>query len=155
LNLDLEHRRELLREAEPDIRQRAGRFMGDEEYSNRKEIVEQWLARLPETGDPAKVRVLFERICAQSHHASGLGYRVGPDLSSVSHRSVEDLLSNVLDPNMAMEPLYVAYSADLVDGEEETGLLVAETATSVTLLQAFERRAEIPRSRIRVLRANG
>src|SRR5690606_10405153 len=98
---------------------------------------------------------LFERICAQCHHASGLGYRVGPDLSSVSHRSVEDLLSNVLDPNMAMEPLYVAYSADLVDGEEETGLLVAETATSVTLLQAFERRAEIPRSRIRVLRANG
>jgi putative membrane-bound dehydrogenase-like protein len=155
LNLDLEHRRQLLREAERDIRQRAARFMGDEEYSNRKEIVEQWLARLPNTGDPARGRALFERICAQCHYANGLGHRVGPDLSSVSHRSVEDLLSNVLDPNMAMEPSYVAYTADLTDGEEETGLLVGETGTSVTLLQALERRAEIPRSRIRALRANG
>src|SRR5690606_11945688 len=104
LNLDLEHRRQLLRHAAPDIRARAAKFVSDEEYSNRKAIVDEWLARLPENGDPARGRPLFERICAQCHRAGDLGHAVGPDLTGVAHRSVEDLLSNILDPNMAMNP---------------------------------------------------
>src|SRR5690606_33976130 len=91
LNLDLEHRRQLLRHAAPDIRPRAAKFVSDEECSNRKAIVDEWLARLPDNGDPARGRPLFERICAQCHRAGDLGHAVGPDLTGVAHRSVEDL----------------------------------------------------------------
>jgi putative heme-binding domain-containing protein len=66
-----------------------------------------------------------ERTCAPGHAAAGPG-----------HRSVEDLLANILDPNMAMNPAYVTYAATLADGEEEAGVLAAETPQSVTLLQA-------------------
>ena len=51
LNLDLEQRRILLRESSPDIQSRAAKFIGDEEYSNRKTVLDEWLAKLPASGD--------------------------------------------------------------------------------------------------------
>lgn len=155
LNLDLEHRRELLRKAKLEIRERAAKHMSDEEYSNRSAVVDQWLAKLPATGEAAPGRPIFERLCAPCHRVQDLGHHVGPELTGMSHRSVEDLLSNILDPNMAMNPAFVAYTAELTDGEQETGLLRSENAESVTLLQAQDRVVEIPRRRIQQLRANG
>lgn len=155
LNLDLEHRRQLLRQASPGIRTRAAQFMTDDEYSNRKSAVDAWLAKLPPTGDAARGRPHFERVCAQCHRVGTLGFQVGPDLTGVGHRSVEDLLSNILDPNMAMNPAYVAFTADLDDGESETGILLAETSDAITLVQAGERRVPIPRTRLKRLRSEG
>jgi putative membrane-bound dehydrogenase-like protein len=155
LNLDLEHRRQLLRKASPDIRARAARFTSDEEYANRNAVVDRWLAELPAEGDALRGRAVFERLCAQCHRSGRLGFDVGPDLGGLSHRSVEDLLSNILDPNMAMNPAYVAYTAELTDGEQESGILAGETAGSVTLLQAQGRKVEIPRRDLRQFRSNG
>ena len=155
LTLDLEHRRQLLRKSAPDIRERAAKFMTDDEYSNRKAAVDELLAKLPAAGVAAQGRPIFERVCAQCHRVGTLGFQVGPDLTGVSHRSVEDLLSNILDPNMAINPSYVAWSAELQDGESETGILVAENAEAITLIQAGERRVSIPRSRLARLKSEG
>jgi putative membrane-bound dehydrogenase-like protein len=155
LNLDLEHRRELLRKAAPSIRERASRFVSDEEYSNRKAVVDDWLNRLPLSGDRGRGREIFQRLCMPCHRSGDLGQDVGPNLTRMSHRSVEDLLSNILDPNMAMNPAYVAFTAELAGDEEETGILSAESATMVTLLQAQGRKIEIPRARIKRLRSGG
>lgn len=155
LNLDLEHRRELLRKAAPAIRERAARFMSDEEYSNRKAVVDQWLETLPPTGDRGRGQEIFVRLCSPCHRSGDLGYEVGPNLTRMAHRSVEDLLSNILDPNMALNPTFTAYTAELADDEEETGILASETVDAVTLLQAQGRRIELPRSRIRRLRSGG
>jgi len=155
LNLDLEHRRMLLRRAAPDIRARSAKFTSDEEYSNRKSTVDDWLARLPATGDPSRGRPHFERVCAQCHRVSEIGFRVGPDLTGMHHRSVEDLLSNILDPNMAMNPAYVAFTAELDDGESETGIPIAESTEAVTLIQAGERRVTLPRNRLKRFQSDG
>lgn len=155
LNLDLEHRRELLWKAAPEIRTRAARHVSDGEYSNRGALVDQWLAKLPAGGEAARGRPVFERLCSPCHRVQSVGLRVGPELTGMSHRSVEDLLSNILDPNMAMNPAFVAYTAELTDGEQEIGLLAAETADAVTLLQAQEHAVVIPRARIKSLRASG
>ena len=79
----------------------------------------------------------------------------GPRSGGAAHRSVEDLLSNILDPNMAMNPAFVAYQAETVDDETVTGLLEAQRADSVILRQADERQVVLPRSRIRSLRSTG
>ncbi|MFN0069696.1 MAG: c-type cytochrome, partial [Limisphaerales bacterium] len=155
LNLDLEQRRALLRGATPEIRARAEKFVSDEEYANRSALVEEWLAKLPKDGDAVRGRPVFERACAQCHVAGGLGFHVGPDLSGLGHRSVEDLLSNILDPNMAMNPAFVTYAATLADGDEESGILASETPQGITLLQAGERRVEIPRAKLKALRSSG
>ena len=155
LNLDLEQRRTLLRQSTPEIKARAAKMMSDEEYSNRKETMDEWLNKLPAHGTPAEGGVVFEKLCANCHIAGGTGKRVGPDLNSVSHRSVEDLLYNILDPNMAINPAYVTYRADLLSGDSELGLLQQQSSTSVTLLQALEIPVTVPRSQINRLQSTG
>ena len=62
LNLDLEQRRRLLRRSSPAVMARAAKLIGDEEYSNRKKLVEEWLPRLPAAGDAGRGRAVFERV---------------------------------------------------------------------------------------------
>ncbi|MBL9175687.1 MAG: c-type cytochrome [Verrucomicrobiales bacterium] len=147
LNLDLEQRRRLLR-GSSGIRDRASRFFGDEEYSNRKSVVSEWLSRLPASGDATRGKTLFLETCARCHVAGSVGTRVGPDLSGVAHRSSEDLLSNILDPNMAINPGFVACTIETREGEVQTGLLASETRESLTLLQAGGERIVIPRNQL-------
>ena len=67
-------------------------------------MVEEWLGRLPAEGSSERGRAIFERLCAQCHLAAGAGHAVGPDLGSLAHRGVEDLVSNILDPDHAIHP---------------------------------------------------
>ena len=114
-----------------------------------------WLSRLPRDGDAARGRAPFEKICAQCHFLDGLGYPVGPDLTALAHRSVEDLLSNILDPNMAIHPNYVSYTAETVGGDIETGILQSESAETVVLVQAQGRKVTLARSQIKRLESSG
>ena len=155
LNLDLEQRRRLLWFSSPEIKIRAAKLIGDGEYSNRKSIVGEWLAKLPTKGDPAAGKSVFEQRCAQCHLVGNTGHRVGPELTGMSHRSVEDLLSNILDPNMAINPAYITYNCETTSGELETGLLQAESAEAVILLQAAEKKIVIPRSSVKHLQSSG
>lgn len=155
LNLDLEQRRRLMRESSPDIMARAAKLIGDEEYSNRKTVVEEWLRKLPPTGDAARGRAVFEKTCAQCHALAGVGQQVGPDLGALAHRSVEDLLSNILDPNMAINPAYVSFTAETVSGEIETGIMESESADTVVLRQALGKKVVLPRRQIKRLQSSG
>ncbi len=155
LNLDLEQRRRLLRGGTADIQQRAAKFIGDEEYSSRKTLVTEWLAKLPAAGDAGRGRKFFNEACSRCHALGTVGKRVGPDLNGAAHRSVEDLLSNILDPNMAINPGFIAYTAETADGEAQTGLLQSESTDTVTLVMADEFRVSLPRRSIRKLESSG
>ena len=155
LNLDLEQRRQLLESSSAEIKTRAARFWGDEEYSNRKSIVTEWLAKLPATGDAPRGREVFAKTCTFCHRLDGVGNAVGPDLSDAAHRSVEDLLSNILDPNMAINPAYVSYTAEWLPDEVATGILQSETPAAITLLQAQGIRTVIPRAKLQRLQSTG
>lgn len=148
LNLDLEQRRRLLRWSSPEIGRRAAALFGDQEYSNRKAIVADWLAQLPPDGDPTVGQQVFVKHCATCHIAHGLGHRVGPDLQALSHRSVEDLLTHILDPNMAINPNYVSCVVETADGRLISGLLRDESGESVTIVQADDKRTTIKRDDI-------
>lgn len=152
LNLDLEQRRTLLRWSSDDIGRRAAKLFGDEEYSNRKAIVDEWLAKLPEAGDSNHGRQVYDRKCSICHVSDGRGSRVGPDMQALSHRSVEDLLTHILDPNMSINPHYVSCVVETVDGQIVNGLLKQETKESVTLMQAEGKQTTVPRSDIESLR---
>lgn len=152
LNLDLEQRRTLLRSSSSEIATRAARLLGDEEYANRRPLVAEWLARMPTAGDPTLGREVFGERCGSCHAAHGLGRRVGPDLEALAHRSVEDLVSHVLDPNMAINPGYVSCTLELEDGRSLTGLLAVDGADAVTILQAEAQRVTVPRAEIADLR---
>jgi putative heme-binding domain-containing protein len=148
LNLDLEDRRRLISWSSTEIKERARKLIGDGEYGNRQAKVEEWLAKLPPSGDAANGRAVFEKACAQCHVVGTLGHEVGPNLTGQSHRSIEDLVSNILDPNMAINPNYLSVSVETKDGELLTGILAAETPAEITLLQAQGLRSTLRRDRI-------
>jgi putative heme-binding domain-containing protein len=58
---------------------------------------------------------------------------VGPDLSVITRKSDEMLLSDVLDPSNQITVGFNNYTVITDDGRIFTGVLAAETATSVTL----------------------
>jgi putative membrane-bound dehydrogenase-like protein len=155
LDLDLEQRRRLLRSEAPGVAARAAALLRDEEYGNRAAVVGEWLARLPEQGSAQRGKAVYARLCAQCHVAADEGHAVGPDLASLVHRSVEDLVTSILDPHLAIHPDYVAYEVALDSGESEVGLIAAETAGAITLLQAGGARRTIPRARIGAMRSTG
>lgn len=154
LNPDLEQRRTLLRHSGRELGQRFAKFYTDDEYSNRRAVVDEWLAKLPAKGDAAKGRLVFTTHCAQCHKAGGEGHNVGPDLTAQAHRSVEDLLSHILDPDMALNPNYAAMLAETTDGQRHTGILVRSGA-SIVLRQAMGVEVELPRDRVKSLTSTG
>jgi putative heme-binding domain-containing protein len=147
--LDLEQRRTLLRWSSGAITKRAKSYFGDEEYSNRKVLVEEWLDKLPASGDITIGKKLFETHCALCHQVGSLGKNVGPNLTGVSHRSVEDLLSHILDPNMAINPNYVTCVVETNDGTVFTGLLAEDDAKGISLKLAQGLEQRVPRQSIK------
>lgn len=152
LNLDLEQRRTLLRESSDEVGRRAAKLFGDEEYSNRKMIVREWLDKLPDVGDSSHGMKIYKTKCATCHVSRGEGHRVGPDLQAMSHRSVEDLLTHILDPNMSINPNYVSCVVHTTDGLIVDGLLKKDSPESVTLIKADAIEQTIPRSKIETFR---
>jgi putative heme-binding domain-containing protein len=66
----------------------------------------------------------------------------------------EKLLINILDPNRDVPPNYFGYAIDTLEGESYTGLIVNETASSITVRQPLGLEAVVPRSRIQKIQAN-
>lgn len=155
LNLDLEQRRTLRRWSSPETQERASKLFGDEEYSGRSETVERWLADLPSSGNAANGRILFTERCAICHKADGIGQKVGPDLSDLSYQSAEDLASNILDPNMAINPNYISLMVETDDGRLIQGILEAETAEALTLVQAGGEKLTVNRDELIQIETTG
>lgn len=155
LNLDLEQRRLLRENSTSEVKKKASALFGDEEYSNRKDLLDEWLSNMPENGNIENGKIRFTELCAQCHQSRNLGVEVGPNLTDMSHRSVEDLAFNILDPNMAINPGFIAYEAETGDGELLTGIITSESPDSVTLLSAQGIRREVSRSKLLYLRSGG
>jgi putative membrane-bound dehydrogenase-like protein len=147
--LDLEQRRTLLRHSGSAIRRLLAPFLNDDDYGNRAAIVDQWLDRLPASGDPQRGRTAFQKLCFQCHRAGEIGHAVGPDLAAQGHRSVEDLLTHILDPDAAINPNYAAVTVETGDGSRHTGILVSSTGATVVLRQAMGATVSLPRADVR------
>ncbi|HEY0549854.1 MAG TPA: c-type cytochrome, partial [Verrucomicrobiae bacterium] len=84
-------------------------------------------------GDSRNGAALFKQHCAQCHRVAGEGAEVGPDLGMVAGKPPEQLLVAILDPNAAVETRYQNFFATMKDGHEVSGIIIAETPTTLTL----------------------
>ena len=156
LNLDLEQRRRLLHRSSDDIQTRASALFGDHEFSNRQAVVDQWLPEVVgRRGNADRGAEHFRNLCAQCHLFRGVGYPVGPDLGMAFTKGEEDLLTSILDPSAALAPEFANYLVETSDGRLLSGIISAETASSVTLSRANGETDSVPRSRILELRTEG
>jgi len=132
-NLDLERRRILLFSEDPSIRQRAEKLFSDAGVVRRAEVIEDFRPSLTLTGDPQQGSTLFVSRCATCHKMGDTGASVGPVLTEIGRKSRETLLHDILDPNAAADPEFLAHTVVDETGTLYTGVVVRETDQEVAL----------------------
>ena len=109
---------------------------------------------LAQPRDTARGAALFKQHCGACHEAHGIGVAVGPALAGEAKHPEETLLVSILAPSAQITGGFASYTLLTTDGQVFTGLLTADTATSVTLKQQEGRTRTVLRSEIESLTAS-
>ena len=99
------------------------------------------------------LRAAKQRV-ADCHRLGNDGFAVGPDLSGARSGGKEKLLVNILDPNREIPPNYFGYIVETREGDSYAGLIVNETANSVTVRPPLGTEVVVPRLRIANMQAS-
>lgn len=145
----------LLTHRNPDIRRLAESQFGKLVSSARQSVIDKYRASLDMPGDVARGREVFVRDCSSCHQLEGKGHKIGPNLASSPSRDPEAILTHVLDPNRYVLPNYVQYVVVDTNGRTYTGMIVSETATSITLTREKAATDTILRAQIEELVSSG
>ena len=139
----------------PEIQARLQKLIAANAPADRSKVLEEYQAALTHEHDPLRGRELFAKNCAQCHKVGDLGVEVAPNISDSRVKTQAQLLTDILDPNRAIDNNYFSYT--LVDkaGTVATGIISAETSSSVTLKQPEGKTLTVLRSDIEQLKPNG
>jgi len=141
--------------SDPRVAQRVARLKPKLQVGRRDEVVAAYQSALKLTGNPEAGKKHFQKVCAACHRLQNMGHEIGPNLATLQNRGPEAILLNVLDPNREVNPQYVNYVVMTTQGKSVTGLIAAETATSVTLRRKENETDTILRSQIEEMRGTG
>ena len=130
------NRNKLILDSSAEIRSRASTLLSSTSPAERLAAIERYRNKLTWPADAAHGREVFRKQCAQCHRLENEGTVVGPDLLALTDRSSETLMVSILDPNRAVEPRFVEYSAVTKSGHVFAGIIAAETGNAVTLIDA-------------------
>jgi putative heme-binding domain-containing protein len=128
---------------------------GQPTSTDRAAVIAKYRPALSDEPDLTQGRAVFQKVCATCHRLGEEGHVVGPELTSVSNKSAEDLLIALLDPNREAQPRYASYTILTTDGRVVTGLIAAESSETITLRRAEAKEDTIRRENIEVMNANG
>ena len=134
--LDPLRTRQLVNHKDESIRMRAAKLLANNLPAERAKVLAEYQAALKLKGDAKNGREIFKKHCATCHRVAGVGIDVGPDIADTRTKTLEALLNDIIAPNAAIDANYVNYVVTTKDGRILTGLLTAETASSLTLMRA-------------------
>ena len=105
------------------------------------------------TGDANRGRDLFLRTsgvqCRNCHRLGNEGHPIGPDMNEIGKKHTkEKLLEEILTPSKAIDPKFVTYMVETVDGQVLSGLLAKRTETELVLKQAEGKEIRIPNEEV-------
>jgi putative heme-binding domain-containing protein len=138
----------------PAIRHRAANIFAAAN-PDRKKLVQRYQIVNKLKGDPLRGATLFQQNCTPCHRLNDQGHSVGPDLGSLSGKSVDTFLIAILDPNQAVESRYISYNAVTKDDRDVSGVIASETPTSITLKSPGGAEEVILRSNLKELTSSG
>jgi putative membrane-bound dehydrogenase-like protein len=134
--LDPLRTRQLMNHKDAAIRERAKKLLANNVPADRQKALAKYQPALNLKGDAKNGRELFKKNCATCHRVAGVGIDVGPDIADTRTKTLGALLNDIIVPNAAIDANYVNYVVATKDGRILTGLLTAETASSITLKRA-------------------
>ena len=137
------------------VKQRAGVLLATLVPQDRRDVLVKYQAALKQQAVAERGRIVFEKNCATCHQIGKLGVVVGPDIADSRTKTPAQLLTDILNPNQAIDNNYVSYTVLTKEGKQETGFIAGETASSITLKQPENKTLQILRQDIDELKSNG
>jgi putative heme-binding domain-containing protein len=132
-HIDAGRRQRMLAHKDVAFRKRAAKLFEGGGNPDRRKVLEAYREATTLAGDRTRGKMLFAKNCAACHRLEGVGHDVGPDLAALTNKTPAYLLEEILDPNRSVDSRYVEYVAETRSGRVFTGILAAESATSITL----------------------
>jgi putative membrane-bound dehydrogenase-like protein len=141
--------------SDEQVRQKAEALLSKLELTRRTDVLDAYRGVLETKGDAVRGKEVFKKVCAACHRLEGVGHEIAPNLAAMRNRGPDAMLLNVLDPNREVNPQYLNYALVTTDGRILTGMIAAETATSVTLQRPDNATDTVLRIDIDQLRSTG
>jgi putative membrane-bound dehydrogenase-like protein len=126
-----------------------------EHRAERAKVVARYSDVRTLRGNSTNGAALFKQNCAQCHRLRGEGTEIGPDLGMMIGKPIEQIVEAILNPNAALEERYRSYSLTMRDGRELTGIIAAETPTTITLRAANQPEQTILRGELKQMTTSG
>lgn len=153
--LDANRIQYLLKHSNKIIHAKAAELLSAEKLGSRNDVVKDYSQSLAMKSDCAQGKAVFKKECSTCHKLEEVGYDLGLPLSDIKKRGREFILTNVLDPNREINPTYLNYVLITDEGLSVTGMITAESATSITLTRAEGESDTVLRSQIDELQNTG
>jgi putative heme-binding domain-containing protein len=123
--------------------------------ASRDAVVESFRSATSMTGDAARGKLVFQKLCVSCHRADGEGHALGPDFVTVRNSGREKLLLSILDPNREVQPNFIGYLVETKDGSSVLGVLASDTPAAITIREAYGKETVIPRANIKRMASQG
>ncbi len=147
-DLTLDQKQALAVHPDESLRKRALQLLkekGSLPNPDREKVLQELLPLAERTGDVAVGKMVFKKQCAKCHRHSGEGERIGPDLTGMAVHPKAELMVHILDPSRSVEGNFRVYTVVMQDGRVLTGLLAAESKTSLELFDAEGKKQTLAR----------
>lgn len=154
-DVDALRTRQLTQHNRADIRDRAKKLLETNLPPERKQVMENYKAALTLKGDAQNGKAIFQKNCATCHRVGGVGVDVGADIADTRSKTPDLLMTNILNPNQAIDSNYINYVVLTKSGKVLTGIIAAETASSITLKRAENQTEVVLRQEIEELESTG
>jgi putative heme-binding domain-containing protein len=132
---------------------RARRLFERQPLLDARAALERFRPALALQGDAARGKEVFlARACVNCHRIGNEGHFVGADLFTIKDMPREELLLQIVAPNLFFMPTFQAFVAETEEGEILEGVVAAATETTVTVRQALGVDRVFTKSRLKRLR---
>lgn len=156
MNFDLERRRMLLSWTDDtQIQKRAEKLFRDSGVVNRQAAMDGMKQALTLKGVASDGAKVFETICSNCHRFGQIGKEVGPVLSEIGRKSKETLMHDILDPNAAVDPMYINHRVETKDGEVHIGIVSVETDEQLVIRKIGGSEVTVKKSALKSFRSLG
>ena len=153
--IDAVRMKRLTSSGDPDIVQRSKALQATIVNADRQAILEEYKSVLELKGIPKEGEKVFRQNCATCHRIGEIGSQVAPDISDSRTRQPLQLLTDILQPNKAIDNNYMHYSVVTKDGRILDGIITEETSNQITLMQPERKVATVLRSEIDEVQSRG
>jgi putative heme-binding domain-containing protein len=141
----------LLQHPDTALRNRAAALLKPARPLDKKTL-QRFLSALNEPRNVANGAKVHREHCATCHRAHGVGFAVGPDLAAEFRRAEETIVRDILAPSEVIEVGHETWVIETTDGRALSGLLAAESASSLTLSLPGGQRLDVLRKDIKSLK---